>query len=98
MYDYNILVSNRWGEFWEATREIRHVLSQLGDEAPVVKGTLARGIIGVRTSLDPREIVREIRKRCEDDPLFLKHTIKWTPIDIWTDSEMEPMKEGCKKT
>ena len=62
------------------------------DQAPVVTRTPARGIIGVRTCLDPRSVIQGLRAMFEKDPLLLQHTCKWVPVDLWTDSELDSMK------
>jgi len=60
-YDFNLLVSCGWGEYAEAKREIARLLVDLGDKQPEVRKTLARGITGVRTSLDPRSVIIALR-------------------------------------
>jgi tRNA acetyltransferase TAN1 len=94
-----MLVSFRRWEYRPAIREIQGVLRKMGDESPIVKSTLARGIIGVKTALNPREVIKEVRRVFDTNPLFLESTIKWVPIDAWTDSDIESMKttlEGLK--
>ncbi|HDY74801.1 MAG TPA: hypothetical protein ENH51_06800 [Euryarchaeota archaeon] len=93
MYDFNMLVSFRRGDYWLAVGEIKRILKELEDETPIVKGTLAWGIIGVKTVLDPREVIREVRKQFIAEPMYLEHSIKWIPIDAWTASDIESMKE-----
>jgi hypothetical protein len=56
VYDFNMLVSFRRWEYRPAIREIQGVLRKMGDESPIVKSTLARGIIGVKTALNSREV------------------------------------------
>jgi tRNA acetyltransferase TAN1 len=97
MYDFNLLVSCGWGEFQSAKEEIFEVLREMGDERPKIRSTLAKGIIGVRTSLDPREVVRKVRGIFEEDPMFLQFSIKWIPIDVWTDSSLDSMREVVKE-
>jgi len=94
MYDFNLLVSFSWGMFIEAKEEIGQILSTLGEERPRVKHTIAKGIIGVKTRLDPREVIRGLRTLFDKDPLIFKYTLKWIPIDFWTHSDMESMREA----
>jgi tRNA acetyltransferase TAN1 len=97
MYDFNLLVSCSWSAYREARREIVYILERLGDEGPVVRRTIAQGIIGVRTRLDPREVVRGLRRLFDEDPFVLQYTFKWVPVDLWTLSDIESMKEGVRK-
>ncbi len=96
-YDYNMLVSCSWSNCRRAKDEILQILRILGDDNSVVKRTVARGIIGVRTRLDSREVVSSLRKLFEEDPLIFQYTLKWVPVDLWTPSHMESMKEGVKR-
>jgi tRNA acetyltransferase TAN1 len=97
VYEFNILVSFIRGEYWLAVEEIKRILKELEDEKAIVKGTLARGIIGVKTALDSREVIKEVRKRFIADPMYLESTIKWVPIDAWTPSDIESMKTTLKE-
>jgi len=94
MYDFNILVSCPWTMIWRAKREIFDILKLLGDENPIIKPTMARGIIGVRTRLDSREVVQGLQKLFIKDPLAFQYTLKWAPTDFWTYSDMGSMKEA----
>lgn len=94
MYDFNLLVSCPWTMIWRAKREIADTLKLLGDEQPLIKHTMARGIIGVKTHLDSREVVQGLQKLFTKDPLALQYTLKWVPTDFWTNSDMDSMKEA----
>jgi tRNA acetyltransferase TAN1 len=97
IYDFNLLVSYSWGVYGRAKREIVQVLETLGDEGPVVKRTIAEGIIGVKTSLDSREVVRGLQRLFNEDPFVLQYTLKWVPVDLWTLSDMDSLKEAVRK-
>lgn len=97
MYDFNLLVSCGWRTSYLAKKEIADFLNRLGDESPEIRSTLARGIIGVKTSLDPREVAIKLREFFKADPWQFESTLKWVPIDVWVYSEMEAMKEGVQK-
>ena len=97
IYDFNLLVSCLWGVYGRAKREIVRILETLGDEGSLVKRTIAEGIIGVRTRLDSREVVRGLRRLFDEDPFILQYTLKWVPVDLWTLSDMDSMKEGVRK-
>jgi tRNA acetyltransferase TAN1 len=77
-----------------ARREIADILKLLGDERPVIERTVARGIIGVKTRLDSREVIKGLRKLFTKDPQSFQYTLKWVPTDLWTYSDMDSMKEA----
>ena len=97
MYDFNFLVSCSWGVYGKAKKEIIHILEMLGDESPLVKRTIAEGIIGVKTKLNSREVVNGLRRLFDEDPFALQHTLKWVPVDLWTLSDIDSMKQGVGK-
>ena len=93
-YDFNLLVSCSWSAYGKAQKEIVHVLGTLGDENPLVKRTVAKGIVGVRTCLDSREVTRRLRILFDEGSLAFQHTLKWVPVDLWTRSDMDSMKRA----
>jgi len=94
MYDFNLLVSCAWGAYERARREILQILRKLDDEEPLVKRTAARGIIGVRTTVNSREVIQRLRELFDKDPFLIQHTLKWVPVDLWTSSTLDSIKEG----
>ena len=97
MYDFNLLVSCSWGMYGKAKKEIICILQMLGDESSLVKRTIAEGIIGVKTRLNSREAVYGLRKLFDEDPSIFQYALKWVPVDLWTLSDMDSMKEGVRK-
>jgi len=82
MYDFNLLVSCSWGVYRRAKSEALRILKTLGDEKPIVRRTIAEGIIGVKTRLDPREVIRGLRTLFDRDPFIFQQTLKWVPVDL----------------
>ena len=97
MYDFNLLVSCLWGVYGKAKKEIIHILEMLGDESPLVKRTIAEGIIGVKTRLNSREVAYGLRRLFDEDHFAFQYTLKWVSVDLWTLSDMDSMKEGVRK-
>jgi tRNA acetyltransferase TAN1 len=93
-YDFNLLVSCPWGWYGKAKAEITRIVAENGDKQPRVQRTLARGIIGVKTSLNPRSVVQNLRTIFQKDPSTIQSSLKWVPIDLWTNSDMESLKRG----
>jgi len=97
MYDFNLLVSCSWDNYRKAKDEIIHLLKRLDDKNPYVRRTIARGIIGVKTCLNPRKVIRHLREIFNQNPFVIQHTFKWVPVDLWTPSDIDSMKEGVKQ-
>jgi len=94
MYDFNLLVSYPWAMSKAAEHEIIRLLNTLGDENPLAKRTMARGIIGVKTKLDARIVIQELRASLGREPSTVEYTLKWIPIDLWVNSDIESMREA----
>ena len=93
-YDFNLLVSCPWAWYGKAKAEITRIVAENGDKQPRVQRTLARGNIGVKTSLDPRSVVQHLRTLFQKDASTIQSSLKWVPIDLWTSSDMESLKRG----
>lgn len=91
MYDYNLLISYKW-QFERARKEVKSLLLKLGDEEPVIEKTIARGVLGVKTKINNRQVIEEIRKLYTENPWQIDEAIKWTPVDHWCLAELEEMK------
>lgn len=96
-YDFNLLVSCPWAAHRPARDEIIAVLRAQGDERPVVRRTLARGLIGVRTRLEGRAVIRALRAMLQQDPLVLEYTCKWVPVDLWTSCDIPALREAVAR-
>jgi len=97
VYDFNLLVSRSRGGYRRARGEIRTILRALGDEQPTVSRTLVRGLIGVKTRLAPRDVVRELRALHATNPLVVQYTCKWWPVDAWGSSGVDAMKDAIRR-
>ncbi len=92
--DFNLLVSTLPLAPGRARREVVTRLRKLTGIAPEVPQILARGILAVRVTRDPREVVPRLRALCERDPRAFRYTLKWVPVDRWTRPELGAMKEA----
>jgi tRNA acetyltransferase TAN1 len=97
MYDFNILVSCPWGEHKKAQKEIMHFLERLGEEKPFIRRTIAEGIIGVKTCLNPREVIHALQTIFNEESKLFQHTLKWVPVEVWTYSDLDSMKTAVKQ-
>jgi tRNA acetyltransferase TAN1 len=92
VYSYNLLVSWGWGRFFPARTEIMAIMSNMGDNLPIIRRTIAQGIAGVKTSLDSRKVISELYGLYRQDPGHFTYTSKWVPIDCWTCSDLDWME------
>ena len=91
--DYNLLISHKWREGFQAKQEIKTLLEKFGDSNPIVEKTTAKGILGVKTSINNREVIAKVRELFKQNPLEINFTLKWVPVDHWCDSDINQMKD-----
>jgi len=96
MFEFNLLVTYAY-DFLGTRREIARMLSRLGDEAPTIRRTLVKGIIGVITSLNVHQLSKELQRIANDNSNEFYFTQRWIPIDLWTTSDIPSIREGVKK-
>jgi tRNA acetyltransferase TAN1 len=70
-------------------------LRALGDPAPITVPTLSKGILGARTALDSRDVVRDLRILCQASPEAFRQTTRWVPIDVWTAPNLVAIREAA---
>ena len=90
----NLLVSTAWKTPGRARREIVSRLRALGDPAPQVSGTGRKGVMSVRTALDPREVIRRLHALHEGAPGRFRYTFKWVPVDLWTTPDVPSLRQA----
>jgi tRNA(Ser,Leu) C12 N-acetylase TAN1 len=77
-----------------ARREVLTRLRVLGDASPLVLPTRVNGMLEVRTSLDPHQVVRQLQETWRRSPNVFRYTLKWVPVDQWTSVDLESMKQA----
>jgi tRNA acetyltransferase TAN1 len=96
VYDFNLLVSCGWGVSRGAIYESKRILYKMGDEDPKIRRTIAQGILGIKTKLNPREVIAKLREAYSEDRHIMQETLKWVPIDIWTTSDLPSMQKAVQ--
>lgn len=80
-----------------AKSELRRQLTILGDSSPVIEATIARGVLGVRTTLDPRRLVAKFNELISESPNTINHILKLRPVDLWTSPNLEDLKVAVSR-
>lgn len=95
--DANLLVSTSWRTPGRARREIISRLRALGDTAPQVSRTERKGVMSVRTALDPREVIRRLRAGHGGAPDRFRSTFKWVPVDLWSALDVGSLRQAVTR-
>lgn len=78
----------------ETREEIGAILEEIGDESPRITITEMSGILTVETSVDPKEIVKKIHERIEDEPWAMRYTLRAIPIFATVDTDAESIAKA----
>jgi len=81
MKDFNLLVTTSRGEEDNACSEIWYLLRDIGDEAARVEKTGISGLIAVKTSFNPFEVVRKLRETLKERPYEFRYSLRIIPIE-----------------
>ena len=77
----------------ETQTEITKILKEMGDSEPTVSPTSMSGIITAQTSLDPVQIVNDLREQVLDEPWSLRYCLRIIPVQKVTETEIEKIEE-----
>jgi tRNA(Ser,Leu) C12 N-acetylase TAN1 len=95
--DSNLLVSVSGRAPGRSRQEIVARLRALGDEAPLVSETAGRGVMTVRTTLVPRDVIRRLRILQSNAPGAFRFTRKWVPVDLWSAADTASLREAVTR-
>ena len=69
LLDFNLLATTSRGNEEDACTEAWYLLGEIGDETSTVETTRIKGLIVVKTTLDPFEVVKKFREILKERPL-----------------------------
>ena len=97
MNAYNLLVhySAEKGYF-SARKEIEKSLVECGDKKPVIDKLIEGNVIGVKTVLEPKEVIQELKEKSFKNPQEFSATTKWIPVESWCAAKMSSIETEIK--
>jgi tRNA acetyltransferase TAN1 len=81
----------------EAASEISKLLKVIGDIEPKIEISEFSGIIIANTSLNPFEVVGEIRKKILDEPWSVRYCHRFIPIQETTETVLDGIVKAVQK-
>ena len=79
--DFNLLVTTRRGDEDNACSEIWYLLKEIGDEAAEVDKTGVSGLIAVKSSFNPFEVIAKFREILKERPYEFRYSLRIIPIE-----------------
>jgi tRNA acetyltransferase TAN1 len=96
--DYNLLVACPRDRESAATSEIRYFIGDLLEDSDLkVSRTPISGLLACRTSLDPYEVIQNLRDFAVENPYQFRFAIRFTPLEVCVESEIEHIVEATEK-
>jgi len=79
--DFNLLITTSRGNEDDVCSEIWYLLRDIGDEAATVEKTGVSGLIAVKTSFNPFEVVGKLREILKERPYEFRYSLRIIPIE-----------------
>lgn len=98
LQEFNILIGCPRERERAAISEVRYFIGDLlGDEELHVNRTRIIGLITCKTSLDPFEVIKDLREMARENPYQFRFAIRFTPLELCVPSKLDEIVAGAKK-
>ncbi len=91
--DFNLLISTSRRNERKACSELWYLLCDIGDKTARIDVTNISGLVVANTSLNPIEVVDQLRKMIREKPWEFKYILKIVPIKGITSTSIENIKQ-----
>ena len=81
----------------ETSEEITKILEDFGDEDASISITDMSGILTAKTTLEPIQIVRQIREMILDEPWSIRYCLRIIPIQECVETKIEDIEKMTAK-
>ncbi len=94
---FNLIVTTFRHMESEAGSEIHSLLVEMGDPQPEINHTTVSGLLTAKTSLEPHEVIRNIRKIVQDEPWNIRYVQRLIPVDMVVNADIDDIKDAVSK-
>ncbi len=95
--DFNFLITCRRGDEFSAVHEAKMVFEEIGDKEVSAVETGIKGLIALKTELDPLKAVESIKKLMRDSPHLFLFTFRFIPIQRKVKTDLEEIKRAVSE-
>lgn len=91
--DFNLLITTTRGSEAEVCSEIWYLLGEIGDNSIHVDKTGISGLIVAKTTFQPHEAIRKLRKLLEERPYEFRYSLRIIPIQEVVQTDLDEITE-----
>jgi len=91
--EFNLLITTTRGSEAEVCSEIWYLLGEIGDNSINVDKTGISGLIGAKTTFQPHEAIRKLRKLLEERPYEFRYSLRIIPIQEVVQTDLDEITE-----
>lgn len=91
----NIIVFYGKAGYFTAAQETEGILKKMGGKPET--SLLSPGILGVQSTLKPRQVIEELRELYLSDPQSIKASTRWIPVDYTCNTDIKEIKEVIRE-
>ena len=91
--DFNLLITTTRGSEAEVCSEIWYLLGEIGDNSIHVDKTGISGLIVAKTTFQPHEAIRKLRKLLEERPYEFCYSLRIIPIQEVVQTDLDEITE-----
>ena len=81
----------------ETKNEISKILDELGDQEPEILNVGMRGILMVKTVIEPSKIIVYVKNKIIEEPWLIRYCLRIIPIQMITETEIDKIKQNVIK-
>ena len=78
----------------ETKNEISKILDELGDQEPEILNVGMRGILMVKTVIEPSKIIDYVKNKMIEEPWLIRYCLRIIPIQMITETEIDKIKQN----
>ncbi|MCS7096971.1 MAG: THUMP domain-containing protein [Candidatus Methanomethylicia archaeon] len=94
---FTLLISTQRGREDDCISELWYLLREIGEERGIYSKTGLPGLVTVKTSMDPIQVVEKLKEMAMERPWEFHYVLKVTPIEVTVKTDIEEIKEAVKK-
>jgi tRNA acetyltransferase TAN1 len=94
---FNLIVTTFRHMESEAGSEINSLLAEMGDMQPEINYTNVSGLLTAKTTLDPHQVIQNVKKIVQDEPWSIRYIQRLIPVETVVNTDINDIKDEVMK-